>query len=236
MEKIIPDSLINEILEINPYIALQKLCEEFLEFYKNTLSDSKNQTVELFNEAIGAYSFIYSFAIKWHLQPKIFTSSHVRSNNLAQLKDLVFEISGLAEKKYAELSLAEASEKYDAMFGNVYSYKISEKDLKRIQTLVNELRDEINNSDEIKDEHKNRLRKRLEKFQSELYKDMANFDIFWGVAIEISGHVGQVCENVKPFFDKINTLVNIVTNIMNLTSGQVLLGPPTTNPMIESKK
>lgn len=226
MYKILPESLIKKLLDENPYVALQALCEKYQEFYRESLSKSENQTIELYSEAISAHSFIQSFASKWQLQPTKFAPESNRNTNIKRLTDLVFEISGKAEKKYSEIAAEEASEKYDSMFGNIYSYKIPEKDFQRIQTLVNELRDQINKSKEIKEEHKKRLIKRLDKLQSELNKDMANFDRFWGVAIEVSGHIGIVCENIKPFFDTINEMVDIVTKIMKLATGQFLLEPP----------
>lgn len=225
MDKILPESLIKKLLDENPYIALQALCEKYLEFYRETLSKPENQTIELYSEAISAHSFIQSFALKWNLQPTKFVPEPIRENNINKLKNLVFEISGKAEKKYTENTAEEASEKYDSLFGNIYSYKIPEKDFQRIQELVNELREQINKSKEIKKEHKKRLINRLDKFQSELNKDMANFDRFWGVAIEVSGHIGIVCENSKPFFDRINEMVDIVTKIMKLATGQFLLEP-----------
>jgi hypothetical protein len=53
--------------------------------------------------------------------------------------------------------------KFDSALGASFSYEFSQGDLDRIQTLINDLREQISASTLIDDEHKSRLLKRLER-------------------------------------------------------------------------
>jgi hypothetical protein len=58
-------------------------------------------------------------------------------------------------------------EKYSNRFSQDAVYRFSDDDFNRIQVLINELRDLINNSQVITAKHKQRLLERLERMQRE---------------------------------------------------------------------
>ncbi len=100
-------------------------------------------------------------------------------------------------------------ERFDSLFSNTFSYEFSEEDVNKIQTLINELRDELNSSELFEDEHKERLLKRLEDLQKEMHKKMANIDKIWGLLGDAGVVIGKFGKDVKPFTDRIIELAKI---------------------------
>ena len=75
----------------------------------------------------------------------------------------------------------------------------------------------ISATDEIAPDHKQRLLKKLEKFQSEFHKKVSDVDRFGGFLLEVSAAIGQAGENVKPVVDRIRELVGIIWPVMART-------------------
>ena len=90
------------------------------------------------------------------------------------------------------------------------TYEFSQGDLDKIQELLNQLRDLFSKSEEIGEEHKSRLLRRLEKLQAELHKKVSDLDRFWGFFIDASIVVGMMGENAKPMVDVIHKIVSII--------------------------
>lgn len=92
----------------------------------------------------------------------------------------------------------------------MFLYEFSDGDIKRIQTLINELRNLISNTKELENNHKSRLLKRLEKIQSELHKKISDIDRFWGLVGEGGVVLAKLGENAKPRVDRIREIAEIV--------------------------
>ncbi|VFM99272.1 MAG: hypothetical protein BECKG1743D_GA0114223_101203 [Candidatus Kentron sp. G] len=122
-------------------------------------------------------------------------------------------------KHDVQLKAAQFSNKYQARFGNIFAYEFSEGDLKRIQVLINELRDAIAASDLFEEGHKQRLLARLEKIQSELHKKMADLDRLWGLVGEAGIVLGKFGENAKPFVARIREIIDIVRGTQSRAEG-----------------
>jgi len=228
MHKLFHDDLLNGLKNIDPFVALQKLCDVYHKF-NIKVHQQKSFDLDNYNTALNAYAFLLAFGKRWKLTISELQIGGSRKDNFANISRFVSLLNAEAEKMYTEKMIGVASEKYDALFGNEYHYEFEENDYKRVQDIINELRDLIRDSNEIPEEQKDRLVKRLDQLQSDLDKRVSNFDRFWGVAIEISSNVGQICENVKPFNDRLKELLDIVTKTMKIATGTILLEP------IESK-
>ena len=109
-----------------------------------------------------------------------------------------------------ELKMSQFNARYSAKYGNIFAYEFSEGDLARIQTLINELRDVISESELFENEHKQRLMSRLERLQSEMHKKMADLDRFWGLVGDAGVAMAKLGENAKPIVDRIREISNIV--------------------------
>ncbi|WP_458729799.1 hypothetical protein [Pseudomonas brenneri] len=120
---------------------------------------------------------------------------------------------------------------YSLTLTNSFSYEFTDGDLKRIRTLINELRELITENTELDEDHKRRLLKRLEKMQSEIHKKVSDLNAFYGLAVEASVVLKKVGENAKPIVDRIKELTGISWNTQaraeNLPSG-------TEPPMLEN--
>jgi hypothetical protein len=108
--------------------------------------------------------------------------------------------------------------------GKGFAYKFSEGDFKRTQQLLNELKDLISKSDEIDEDHKSRLLRKLEGLQSELHKKVSDFDRFWGFIVESAVYLGKSGKAVKPIIDRIQELADIVLRI--IAKAEDLPSPP----------
>ena len=112
--------------------------------------------------------------------------------------------------KVASKNLDNKINHYKRMLGAVFVYEFSDGDISRIQTLVNELRENISSSEVVEEEHKRRLLSRLEKLQSELHKKMPDLDRFWGLVGEAGIVFGKFGKDSKPLVDRIREIADIV--------------------------
>lgn len=119
-------------------------------------------------------------------------------------------IETLIASHLLELKKAQFNTKYRAKFGNIFAYEFSDGDLDRIQSLVNSLREQINQSELFTAEHKRRMLLRLEKVQSELHKKMSDLDRFWGLIGDAGVAVGKFGNDAKPIVDRIKEITEIV--------------------------
>ncbi len=123
---------------------------------------------------------------------------------------LAAEARGILEHRKEELRLSNCESAFAIALGGEFYYEFSEGDLRRIQVLVNELRDLISGSEELQASHKRRILSRLEKLQSELHKTVSDVDRIYGSLIELSITAGIIGENLKPITERIREIIGIV--------------------------
>ena len=126
------------------------------------------------------------------------------------IKNVAQQAQVQIDRQNTEDKLKHYEDVYRIALGNVFHFEFSEGDLKRIQKLVNELRDLISATEELEQKHKQRVLRKLEKLQSELHKKIRDLDLFYGTIIELSVTARIVGENFKPVVDRIRELVGIV--------------------------
>ena len=112
---------------------------------------------------------------------------------------------------------------YRAILANkissVFAYELSEGDIKRIQQLINELRECVSNTQDIEEEHRGRILNRLEKLQAELHKRISDLDRFWGLIGDASVVLAQLGENAKPIMDRVIEIAQIIWNVQIRATG-----------------
>jgi hypothetical protein len=86
----------------------------------------------------------------------------------------------------------------------------SDTDLKRVQTLLDEMRDVLKTATDIDEKYRRRLLLRLEKMQAELHKSMSDLDVFWGGTVDAAEALGKFGEKIKPFVDRMIEIKDIV--------------------------
>ena len=133
-----------------------------------------------------------------------------KGGNIASIIRTFGVLRGEIDKRF---TLA-TSEKYRALletkFGMQFVYEFSEGDLKKMQSLIDELRNIIAESPLFEEDHKLRLLRRLEKLQTELHKKMSDLDRFWGFVGDAGVIIGKFGNDVKPIIDRINEIIKIV--------------------------
>lgn len=137
-------------------------------------------------------------------------------------KHLNREASG-AKKRLYELGSEEhfqvQSAKYRALFDAEPAYEFSDDDYEEIQRHITELRELIQKSKLIPENHKQRLLKRLEAMQKKLHKKTTDIDRFWGFIAEAGIVSRKFGEDLKPINDRVSSLGKIVIATMMSTEG-----------------
>lgn len=162
-----------------------------------------------------------------------------RPNTCVALSVYLTEVLRELEQQRSTRKLEILKKKYANIVSTTFAYEFTEGDVNRIQTLINELRQLISDNDELEDQHKRRLLKRLEKLQSEMHKKMSDLDHFYGLTVEGSVMLKKVGGNLKPIVDRITEITKITwatqSRAEDLPSGSEppLLGSDThANPKI----
>lgn len=99
--------------------------------------------------------------------------------------------------------------KFAVSLTNGFGYEFTDGDLKRIQQLINELREMVSANTELDAGHKQRMLKRLEKMQSELHKKMSDISRFYELMGDAGVALGKLGEGAKPFVERIKELAGI---------------------------
>jgi uncharacterized protein YoxC len=107
-------------------------------------------------------------------------------------------------------AVAIARARFRSHLGGSFAYEFSQGDLNRVQTLINELREQIGSATYFEPDHQRRLLKRLERLQGELHKKVADLDRFWGLVGDAGVAMGKFGTNAKPIVDRIREIAEIV--------------------------
>jgi hypothetical protein len=132
------------------------------------------------------------------------------NNNRAVLLEAFKIIRNLINQNKTTGTSKTRQDRFLALLGKSFAYTLSEADLRRIQTLVNELRNLITASDRFEDDHRRRVLERLEDLQRELHRRLSNLDRFYGLIGDAGVLLGKFGHDAKPFLDRIREIVEIV--------------------------
>ncbi len=134
--------------------------------------------------------------------------------------------SGLIKKRGDQAFDAHYTELASAM-GHRPAYVFQDDDYSRMQTLINELRSLLSNSEDIHPDHKRRLLKRLEQMQRELHKVVSDLDRAMGFIVEATATLGQAAENLEPVMQRLDEMTKIIQRVVTFPTSFVnLFNPP----------
>jgi Fe-S-cluster formation regulator IscX/YfhJ len=123
-----------------------------------------------------------------------------------QLQSLYSEsLSSVVAKKSGN-----QQERFVALVGKRFCYEFTDADVKRIQSLINELRSLIMDAKDFEEDHKRRILKRLEALQGEIHRRLSNIDRFYGLIGDAGVVVGKFGADAKPFVDRVREILEIV--------------------------
>lgn len=204
-EKIFIDSLPEE-----PVFAIKTICDKFFEFRTKNTNKPANPPNVRYEEHLQALAFLQAFAKSHGLGFSYPTLEKNNDINITKIVDFFVNVANEYKIQSDKITLERYKKIFTERIGKVFLYEFSDGDMKRIQTLINELRSLISNTKELENNHKSRLLWRLEKLQSELHKKISDIDRFWGLVGEGGVVLAKLGENAKPIVDRIREIAEIV--------------------------
>ncbi|MGA1979875.1 MAG: hypothetical protein ABSG99_04835 [Sedimentisphaerales bacterium] len=201
------ESFLNN-LPNDPYEAAKLLCKTFVE--RNNGFPTDGARVVNYNKFIEAFAAMEAFLNATGLPFTAPPLGKSRLENILRIIKFFIEVRDRLDERDVDLTLVSAREKYGKAFGATFIYQFSDGDLKRIQDLLNELRDTITKSELFDAKHKQRILNKLEGLQSELHKKMSSLDKFWGLIGEAGVVLGKFGQDAKPLLDRIREIAQIV--------------------------
>ncbi len=199
--------------------AMAALCVEFEKF-----DGHARQMPEHHDDYVEALSILRAFAVARDARlepfPEVGPQRHKNIANIGtyfgQLRDTVrSELTNRHAKGYFESK----TEEYVALFSKVPVFEFTDTEFKRVQDLVNELRDLIRSSTLITEEHKRRLLRRLEAMRGELHRKTSDIDRFWGFIGEAGIAMRKFGEDLAPISERVLELGGIVVSVIFAKEG-----------------
>ena len=107
---------------------------------------------------------------------------------------------------------------------------LTRKDKEQIQEKINSLRDQINNTQTLTEEHRNRILTKLNELQAELDKPLGDFYAWLGKLMMLGKAIKQFAEDASPLFQLVGDIAAIVRGLSpenaELMAGMNLPGLP----------
>lgn len=171
------------------------------------------------------HSLFEAFLNKHHFESEKLgeLSKGDKKRNVQSLRTYFYKMKAAFDLRVSQDLISDSDHRFNSYFDNSFSYEFTEGDLSKIQTLINELREMIRDSEIFKAEHQQRLLRRLERLQGELHKKVSDLDRFWGLIGDAGVIAGKFGKDVKPIVDRIREITGIVwrtqSNSEELPSG-----------------
>lgn len=180
-------------LPSEPYPALQQA----MSFYEANRGKLTNK--QLISIHAIAFDTLKNCDINFHL-PSV---SDYDPSSLGVLIRLNLDKLNAAVTQHHVLNLRKASIEKKTLPSETYS---------RIQTLINEIREQITESDNIDDFHKKRILDRLEKLQHELHNKITNYDVLLARAVQLGQVLGIIGKDIKPIVDRAGEICQAISH------------------------
>ena len=192
----------------DPNEAGRLVCEKIISAY-NTMSE--NEITERYYDFIKAYEVLKILA---DVSSAPVGKAGITGKYLKNDIESIINFCRASLVVFAKFSVtSNGDELRDILtkkFGALFLYEFTDGDLSRIQELLNELRNHIEDADGLEEEHRQRLLKRLERLQGELHKKVSDLDRFWGLVGDAGVVLGKLGEGAKPIVDRIREISEIV--------------------------
>lgn len=221
-----------ENLPEDPYLAAHALAGVFRTVNQHGKIPAKNKNTAY----VEAYEMFVQFCTDTSVVIKAPVVEFVPDRNLNVQRITVFfervlaelEPEILARKVKAETVHARkaAHKRYLALTGKGFTYELSDCDLTQMQKLLTHLRNQLQDLDDLEDNHRLRLVERIEFLQSEFQRKMNSFEGIWGFLMEASYAIARIEE---PGRDARKTIRDIVA-IVSIASSCAYGLPSSTQP------
>jgi len=197
----------------DPLLALSSVCQEF-----RKLDQKVSQNADFHEDYLSALVIFQSLAASrnFPLNTSAPPPASTAPENIKNIRNYFSQMESEITRQLNTIYLERESNKYIARFDADSVYVFPDDDFRRIQELINEMRDIISGSDSITPKHKRRLLERLERMQKELHKKTSDLDRFWGFIGEVGIAIGKFGKDIKPFVDRVRELTDIVSKAIRI--------------------
>ena len=213
-----------ETLPEEPYAAIVAMCDKFDYIYNDRRKEEQTyrllkttayeppamSTEERFDLVLEVFALIANYSETHGLEITIPQISDYEDDDLRKSCEFISSLRDSSEKEARARQFYRYRSLFGTKLGTTFCYEFSAGDLEQVQDRVDKLRGLISESQEFREDHKNRLLNKLEKLQSELHKRVSDLDRFWGFFIDASIVLGQVGENAKPMVEVIKEIVGLI--------------------------
>jgi hypothetical protein len=202
-----------DALSDDPLIALETICQEF-----QTFSQKVGDRADYHEDYLSALAIFKALAEArgYELKPPSPSPGANAGQNINNIRNFFSQNEGRLIEQLHSVYVERESQKYAARFEADSVYVFPENDYKRIQELINEMRQIVSESKVIPEKHKRRLIERLERMQRELHKKTSDLDRFWGFIGESGIAIGKFGNDIKPFIDRVRELTDIVKKAIQI--------------------
>ena len=139
-----------------------------------------------------------------------FAISGNREQDCGKINEYLLALENYCVSESSKLKVESFRSHFKTALGTGFAYEFSQGDLDRVQSLINEIRDLIENTTGLEKDHQRRLLVRLEKLQSEMHKKVSDLDRFWGLIGDAGVVLGKLGNDAKPIVDRIKEVADIV--------------------------
>lgn len=223
-----------EKVENDPISGIASICSKVLSFldkFSNNDSWSDEEHEILWESA----TFIDLIIKTYHLQIRVAVPAPISDmgSNCMSLKNYIECVNDTVKEKALLIKISSYKQSYENALKSTFAYEFSQGDLERVQYLIDELRKQISGLENLEQDHRQRLLRRLEKLQSELHKRVSDLDRFWGLIGDAGVVLGKLGTDAKPVVDRIREIAEIAWNTQSRTEE---LPSHTPNPMLEQNQ
>lgn len=210
----------------DPAEAINLICDEFIDFHERL---GREEDVDYYEEYLTAYSLLIAFLEVHKFDFDLPPITRKKKSDVNMIYDSFLDVRSkiapyLEEKKYS-LSV----EEFKAMLGNVFYYQFSNDDLKRIEKLLDNLKDVLRNDKDMGVEFRHRILKKVTILKDELNRKTKSVDGFWGLFVDGGVALGKFGDGARLFF---NTVKDIILLVWQMQAKAEELPPNAPVPMI----
>ena len=207
-----------------PFSALKAVSEAFFSFYGEISAkpaDDQDSTDDLNTGCLEYYGLARAIIEENNLkiETNLPTISYDDSGTITNVRDFFMGLGREVNAQHKFFILDKSINKYKNIISTGFKYEFSEKEINRIQTLINELRDLISEHTGFSEEHRLRLLSRLEKLQAEIHKTVSDLDRLWGLIGDAGVVFRKLGEDAKPIVDRIREIAEITWKAQKKAEG-----------------
>jgi len=198
-----------EHLPEDPIGALKEICDRFL---RGDSSVQGEEHVDRYEDYLKSLALVVSILEGYGLDheveiPKIVNDVYEDCQRIA---NFIAALRKEIKERSAPLTYEAQRALLAVKINRGFYYEFTDGDLKRLQTLINELRDLTEETENLTEDHRRRLLAKLERLQMELHKKVSDIDRFYGLVGDAGVMLGKFGAQAKPFVDRIRELIEII--------------------------